>query len=212
MKNKVYFALQLFADPADPAPADPKPADPIIGAKGKSGDPKGVEPKDLDPKPNLKYTDEDVDKLIGQKVAEWKKKEQKAVDEAKKLAEMNAQQKAEYERDQLRKQLEQYQERESLAEMTKTARKMLTDEEINVPDDLLDRLVSTDAEQTKAAVDSFAKLFKEAVQNAVKDALKGNPPKAGTGGKSTVTKEQILSIKDRAERQRMITEHINLFQ
>ena len=212
MKNKVYFALQLFADPADPAPADPKPADPIIGAKGKSGDPKGVEPKDLDPKPNLKYTDEDVDKLIGQKVAEWKKKEQKAVDEAKKLAEMNAQQKAEYERDQIRKQLEQYQERESLAEMTKTARKMLTDEEINVPDDLLDRLVSTDAEQTKAAVDSFAKLFKESVQNAVKDALKGNPPKAGTGGKSTVTKEQILSIKDRAERQRMITEHINLFQ
>lgn len=212
MKNKVFFALQLFADPADPAPTDPKPTDPIVGAQGKSGDPKGADPKDPDPKPNLKYTDEDVDKLISQKVAEWKKKEQKAVDEAKKLAEMNAQQKAEYERDQFKKQLEQYQERESLAEMTKTARKMLSDEEINVPDELLDRLVSTDAEQTKVAVDSFTKLFKESVQNTVKDALKGNAPKAGTGGKSTVTKEQILGIKDRAERQRMITEHINLFQ
>lgn len=212
MKNKVYFALQLFADSADPALADPKPADPIIGAKGKSGDPKGAEPKDSDPKPNLKYTDEDVDKLISQKVAEWKKKEQKAVDEAKKLAEMNAQQKAEYERDQFKKQLEQYQERESLAEMTKTARKMLTDEEINVTDDLLDRLVSTDAEQTKVAVDSFTKLFKDSVQAAVKDALRGNAPKAGTGGKGAVTKEQILAIKDRAERQRMITQHMNLFQ
>ena len=125
---------------------------------------------------------------------------------------MNAQQKAEYERDQFKKQLEQYQERESFAEMTKTARKMLTDEEINVPDELLDSLVSTDAEQTKAAVDSFTKLFKDSVQAAVKDALRGNAPKAGSGGKSTVTKEQILGIKDRAERQRMITEHINLFQ
>ena len=80
MKNKVFFALQLFADPADPAPTDPKPTDPIVGAQGKSGDPKGADPKDPDPKPNLKYTDEDVDKLISQKVAEWKKKEQKAVD------------------------------------------------------------------------------------------------------------------------------------
>ncbi|HIT90137.1 MAG TPA: DUF4355 domain-containing protein [Candidatus Merdenecus merdavium] len=212
MRDKVFFALQLFADPADPAPADPKLADPIVGAKGKSGDPKGVNSKEPELERNLKYTDEDVDKLISQKVAEWKKKEQKAVDEAKKLAEMNAQQKAEYERDQFKKQLEQYQERESLTEMTKTARKMLSDEEINVPDELLDRLVSTDAEQTKVTVDSFAKLFQESVQNAVKDALKSNAPKAGTGGKATVTKEQILAIKDRAERQRMITEHINLFQ
>ena len=41
-----------------------------------------------------KYTDADVNKLIDQKFAEWQKKQQKAVDEAQKLAEMNAQEKA----------------------------------------------------------------------------------------------------------------------
>lgn len=209
MKNKVFFALQLFAEPENPAPEDPNPEDTGGENKPKLEDTKSKESK---PKPGLKYTDEDVNNLLGQKFAEWQKKQQKAVDEAKKLAEMNAQEKAEYERDNLQKQLEDYQKKESLSEMTKTARKMLSDAEISVPDELLDRLVTTDAEQTKAAVDSFVKLFKDSVQAAVKDALRGNPPKAGASGKTTVTKEQIFAIKDPAERQRMIAENISLFE
>lgn len=209
MKNMIFMALQLFAD--DPAPSDPKP--------GNLTDPKPADPKpgdpDPDPKqgePQKKYTDADVDKIINRKFAEWEKKQQAKVDEATKLAEMNAQEKAEYKASQLEAELNKLKEKDTLAEMSKTARKMLSEEDINIPDELLAHLVSTDAEDTKQAVQAFAKLFKDAVQDAVKDKLKGNPPKRGTGGKGTVTREQILAIKNPSERQRMIAEHMDLFE
>ncbi len=209
MKNMIFMALQLFAD--DPAPSDPKP--------GNLTDPKPADPKpgdpDPDPKqgePQKKYTDADVDKIINRKFAEWEKKQQAKVDEATKLAEMNAQEKAEYKASQLEAELNKLKEKDTLAEMSKTARKMLSEEDINIPDELLSHLVSTDAEDTKNTVQAFAKLFKDAVQDAVKDKLKGNPPKRGTGGKGNITREQILEIKNPSERQRMIAEHMDLFE
>ena len=74
-------------------------------------------------------------------------------------------------------------------------------------------LVAEDADGTKKAVEAFATMYKEAVKNAVKEALKGNPPKAGNGGnKPTMTKEQILAVKNPSERQKLIAENITLFQ
>lgn len=56
-------------------------------------------------------------------------------------------------------------------------------------------------------------MYKEAVQKAVKDALKGKPPKAGNGGdKPPMTKGQILAVKNPSERQKLIAENITLFQ
>lgn len=197
--EKRFIELQLFAEdptPADP-PTDPKPTDP---------------PKPADPKPELKYTDEDVDKLFNKKFAEWEKKKQKEIDEAKKLAEMNAQERAEHERDELQKKLDALEKKDTLSEMTKTARKMLSDEGVSVPDEVLAMIVDTDAEKTKAAVDAFGKAFKDAVESAVKEKLKGNPPRKGTsGGGTTMTKEQILNIKDPEERQKAMLENRELF-
>ena len=213
MKTR-FFDLQLFAesDPAgssDPANAEPK-SDPASDPKDKPG----TDPKKPDNQPDNqpKYTDEDVNKLIDKKFAEWQKKQQRAVDEAKKLAEMNATQKAEYQRDQLQKELDELKKANSIAEMSKTARKMLSDEGINVTDDLLSLMVTTDAEETKAAVDGFAKLFKDAVENGVKEKLKGEPPKRSSGGGSaSMTKEQIMSIKDPELRQKAMLENKHLF-
>lgn len=169
-------------------------------------------PADQKAKPEAKYSDDDLDKIIGQKFAEWQKKKEKEVSEAKKLAEMNAQQKAEYERDQLRKELDDYKRKDSLAEMTKTARKMLSDGGVSISDDLLAMMVTTDAEQTKAAVDGFAKMFKDAVEAAVKERLKGEPPKRGAGGGAApMTKEQINEIKDPELRQKKILENRHLY-
>jgi len=99
---------------------------------------------------------------------------------------------------------------QSLTEMTKTARTMLADKEINVSDDLLSMLVSEDADKTKSTIDSFVGLFQAAVKRAVANALKGNIPK--TGAPSGVTKEQIMAVKDRSERQRLIRENMELFK
>ncbi len=211
MKRKIY--LQLFAEGGEPgAAAGSTGADGAgtgTGADGKAGD-----GKTQDTKPNgaAKYTDEDLDRIINQKFAKWQEKQQKAVDEAAKLAKMDAQQKAEYERDQLQKELDALKKKDSLSEMTKTARKMLSDGGITVPDELLAMMVNTNAEETKAAVDGFAKVFKEAVEAAVKERLKGEPPKKGAGGGSAaMTKEQIMAIRDPELRQKKMIENRQLF-
>ena len=178
------------------------------GAKdGKSKD-GGSQDKGADEK---KYSDADLDKIISQKFAKWQKDQEKAVSEAEKLAKMTEQEKAEHERDEIKKELEALKKANNLAEMGKQARKMLAEENINLPDDLVNLIIADNAEATKETVQQFSKLFKAAVQDAVKEALKGKTP--GTGSSSgTVTKEQIMKIKDRAERQAMIKKHRDLFK
>lgn len=142
----------------------------------------------------------------------WKALTDDKLSEAEKLAKMTKEEKAEYHNKKLEKELADLKRQNVITEMAKTARKMLEEEGINIPDELLGHLVSENAENTKAAVEIFSKMYKAAVQAAVKDALKGNPPKAGTGGKATMTKEQILAVKNPSERQRLIAENITLFQ
>lgn len=205
MKRKI-FDLQLFAeDPAtagagaDPAPAaDPEP--------GKEPEPPKTEP----PKPEAKYTDKDVDDIISRKFAEWEKKKEKEISQAEELANLNAQERAERERDQMKEELESLKRANTLNELTGTARKMLADQEVNVPDELLVNLVRDNAEDTKAAVNKFAEVFKEAVKKGIADALKGQTPKAT--GSSTMTKDDIMAVKNPIERQELIAKNMHLFQ
>lgn len=208
---KRIFDLQLFAEEAaaDTASAPEtaeKPTDRPRAAADTGKD--GADNKAADEK---KYSDKELDEILGKKFARWQKEQQKAVDEAAKLAEMNAQQKAEYQRDQLQKQLDEYKRKDSLAEMSKTARKMLADDGINVSDEVLTLLVTTDAEKTKAAVDGFKTAFKDAVEAAVKERLKGEPPRKGTGSPTGMTKEAIMAIKDPELRQQKMLENKHLF-
>lgn len=123
---------------------------------------------------------------------------------------MTEQEKAEHERDEIKKELEALKKANNMAEMGKQARKMLNEDGINIPDDLVNLIIAEDAETTKDTVQQFSKLFKAAVQDAVKEALKGKTP--GTGSSGTITKEQIMKIKDRTERQQMIQKHRDLFK
>lgn len=166
------------------------------------------EPKQ-EPKSDLKYTDADVDKIIERKFAKWQKQQDEKVAEAQKLAEMNATQKAEYERDQLQKRLDELERSNAISGMISESRKQLSQRNINLPDELVQMLVADDAETTKTRVDSFAETFEAAVAAAVQAKLAGNAPKAG--GATSLTKAQIMSIPDRAERQKAIHEHIELF-
>ncbi len=143
--------------------------------------------------------------------AKWEALADDKVSEAEKLAKMTKEEKAEYRARKLEKELNDMKKQNALSEMAKTARKMLSEEEISIPDELLSHLVSEEAEDTKASVEAFVKLYKKAVEDGVKEAVKGRTPKNGAGG-STITKEQILQIKDPGKRQQMIAEHMDLFR
>ena len=203
-----WLNLQLFAE--DGATAETATDAP--GSVSEQAENKAEKTSDSEKAKSVaKYTDEDVDEILNKKFAKWQEQREKAVNEAKKLAEMNATQKAEYERDKLQKELDAYRKKDALAEMTKTARKMLSDANININDDLLGMMVSTNADETKTAIDGFSKAFTEAVENAVKERLRGEPPRRGTGGAATMTKEQIMAIKDPELRQKKMLEHKALF-
>ena len=59
------------------------------------------------PEQEKKYSDADVNAIIDKKFAKWQKEQESKIKEAEKLAEMNAQEKAEYERDELQKKLDE---------------------------------------------------------------------------------------------------------
>ena len=153
-----------------------------------------------------------IDTAVSNAQKKWKDLHDDKLSEAEKLAKMTNEEKAAYRMSQMEKELNAFKEKDTLAEMSKTARKMLSEEDITIPDELLAHLVSTDAEDTKNTVQAFAKLFKDAVQEAIKTKYKGNPPKKGTGGKGSMTKDQIMAVKNPTERQKLIAEHMELFQ
>lgn len=163
-----------------------------------------------DNKQQPKYTDADVDEIISKRFAKWEKQQAAKVEEAAKLAEMNAQQKAEYERDKVQKELDEYKRRDTVNAMVAESRRQLSEQGITVSDDILARLVGETAEETKASVDAFSTAFTAAVEDAVKKQLAGKAPAAGVATK-TMTKEEILAIKDPIARQAAIRDNIGLF-
>lgn len=178
---KKLLNLQMFADdPTDKVDQAPGTAEKDTDKKAAADTGKATEPE-------KKYTDEDVDNIVKSRLAREKEQAEKEKKEAQKLAEMNATQKAEYERDQLKKELDELKRKDALSEMSKVARKMLTEKEINISDDLLAVLVTTEAAQTKQNVEDFAKMYKADVEAAVKARLKGNPPRVGSGNSSPVS-------------------------
>ena len=157
-----------------------------------------------------RYTDADVDAIISKKFAKWREQHEAKVAEAAKLAEMNATQRAEYERDQLQRRLNELEREKSVSGMVAESRRQLSDRGISVPDELVGALVGETAEDTKRAVDAFADAFEGAVDAAVRARLSGTAPRSGGAAKSP-TRVDILKIEDTEARQRAIREHPELF-
>lgn len=148
--------------------------------------------------------------MIADAIGTFSKQQAAQQSEAEKLAGMNAQERAEHERDTFRSQLEALQRQIAAAEMQKTARSMLAEQGIHLPDALLSTLAAEDAEATKQNVTAFAQMYTKAVEEGVKERLKSGTPKTGsTSGK--MTKADIMAIRDEAKRLEAIRNNLDLF-
>lgn len=156
------------------------------------------------------FSRDELAKIMSAEKEKWKAELEAEKTQAEKLAKMNAEEKIAFERDQLKAELESLRAEKAKADMTKTARGMLAEASVNISEDLLATLVTEEAETTKDNVDSFIKSFKEEVDKAVKEALKGKVVKKPTSP-AGLTKEAILAVKDRSERLRLIEENQGLF-
>ncbi len=204
-ENKLKFNLQFFADQPDD-PEEP-------GEDGKKGN---LDKKENGEGTEITFTPEQqkkVDEILERRVAHEKKKAdeyaKEKAEEAAKLAKMNKDQKAEYEREKLEAELKQLRAEKALNEMRSEARVMFKDKDIDVSDELLDIVVSDSAETTKNNVDNLTKILDEMVQKKVQETLRQNSPKSFS--KSGLSRDEILAIKDDSERQNAIAQNMHLF-
>jgi CRISPR/Cas system-associated protein endoribonuclease Cas2 len=63
-----------------------------------------------------------------------------------------------------------------------------------LPSNFADFLLADDADATFANINTFKKTFDEAIEKAVNERLKGNPPSVGNTNSDAVTKEQFQKM------------------
>lgn len=204
--GRIPFNLQLFAEDG--------------GDSGDDGSNDGDDSSDdgdddHSDEPEKKYTDADIDKIVKDRLArERKAAEKKARQqaEAEKLKNMTAAEKRDAEFEEMKARLATLEAEKNQASMLSTASDILKDAGINVSSKLVGHLIADTADETKANVDEFVKLYNDAVNKGVKAAMKASGSNPKKGGTSTLTREEIMKVKNSAERQKLINENMHLFR
>lgn len=117
----------------------------------------------------------------------------KAKSEAEKLAKMNADQKKEYEMEQLKAENEKLKAESMRSELGRTAASLLKEAKIDATTEMLDFVVGTDAEDTKARIDKFVGIIQTQVRAAELAKATGSTPKNYGGGEALTEMQKRIA-------------------
>lgn len=158
------------------------------------------------------FTQEEIDEMVksnvDRAVAKALHKADEQRKEAEKLAAMNAREKAEYEMNKKKQDLEERERNIQLRELTAEAKDMLIEKGLS--SDLAGILDYKDAESVKESINIIEAAINKEAEKQVIERLKGRTPKTKYIN-SAITKEEIEKIEDGVERRRLIQENIHLF-
>ena len=150
------------------------------------------------------FTQEEVNNIVEKRLNKEKNKWKNEVDQAKRLAEMSAEDRAreqfKIEKAEFERQRAEF-ERERL--LVQTQRELSTK---NIPVEFADMLVKDDAESTKAAIDNFASLYNQSVEKGVSNKMKGRPPKTKQTSSDGLDRAAFMKL-SLAEQQKMAKEN-----
>ena len=128
----------------------------------------------------------------GERLAKLTKDERAKEEEAKRLADLEAREKA-----------------IAVKELRIETQSLLSDE--GLPIEFLDVVMADTAESVKENIASIRKVFDEAVEKRVNERLTQDKPRRGaTAG--AMSKAEIMAVKDASERQKLIAENLELFR
>ena len=147
-----------------------------------------IETNQVEVKEEKTFTQEELDKILNKKFAQWQKKTEEAKLEAERRAKLTEAEKLAEERKEfeaLKKQFE-YEKR-----VNSTSKVLASN---NLPVEFADFLISDSDEATTQRVDLFKNAFNEAVEKLVNERLKGNTPKSSASTTNTMTKEKFRSM------------------
>jgi hypothetical protein len=157
-----------------------------------------------------KYSDDDLDRILKKKYDKLVKKAEEEAAKKSRLENMNAQERAEQERDELRAELDALKKANARADTEKTIRGLLQENKLDVPDTIVAMLVDDDADKVKDNIKVFTKWAKDYGEAFAKTKYSHKTPSTGTSG-AGLTKEAILSEPDNRKRQQLIKENLPLF-
>lgn len=151
------------------------------------------------------FTQEEVNNIIEKRLNKEKSKWKNEVDQAKRLAEMSAEERA---KEEFRMQKAAFEKER--AEFERERLLIQTQKELtakNVPIEFAEMLVKGDAESTKEAIDNFANLYAQSVEKGVSNKLKGRPPKTkSTPNTDGLDRASFMKL-SLAEQQKMAREN-----
>lgn len=158
------------------------------------------------------FTQEEIDEMVksnvDRAVAKALHKADEQRKEAEKLAAMNAKEKAEYEMNKKKQDLEERERNIQLRELTAEAKDILIEKGLS--SDLASILDYKDAESVKESINIIEAAINKEAEKQVIERLKGRTPKTKNTN-SAITKEEIEKIEDGVERRRLIQENMHLF-
>ena len=144
-------------------------------SSGPNSEPKNEPKGEPSAEPAKTFSQEDIDAAKKKAVEEAQKQWKADADEAARLAKLNKDERAKeemrIEREKFEKEKSEFAQKQLVAE---TANQLL---ERGLSKNFAERLCGKTAEETKANIDALEKDFNAAVEKAVTERMKGNPPK-----------------------------------
>lgn len=146
----------------------------------------------------------ETDKRVTEALKKADRKTQEKIKEAEKLAKMNEEEKFQYQLQEKEKALADRERQLSLLEQKNEAVKILSEKKL--PIEVMDFLVTEDAEKTMANITAFEKIF----ASAVKERIPSNTPK-GTGETENGITKEAFSKMTVLEKQKLYNKDKDLF-
>lgn len=162
------------------------------------------------------YTQEEVnmllqresDRRVSEALKKAEKKNAEKVKEAQKLAQMNENEKFQYELEQREKAIAEKEKALALAENKNTASQILADNGLSLS--LVDFVIAEDAETMNSNIRLLEKAFKDSVKREVEKRLGSSAPKKNLPPDEAITKEQAKKMSI-IERQNLLNNNPELF-
>ncbi len=141
------------------------------------------------------FTQDEVNKIVSQRLERQKEQLKAKEDEAKKLSRMNAEQKANYELEKANKRAEEAAAKLARYEMRDSAKQMLADGGFNNADNsLLDLVVTDTAESTQANVNVLLTAIEAIREDERNKLLAGKTPRVGGNEIKPVSAQELLKM------------------
>lgn len=141
------------------------------------------------------FTQEEVNKIVSQRLERQKEQLKAKEDEAKKLSRMNAEQKANYELEKANKRAEEAAAKLARYEMRDSAKQMLADGGFNNADNsLLDLVVTDTAESTQENVNVLLNAIEAIREDERNKLLAGKTPKVGGKEIKPVSAQELIKM------------------